>query len=141
MSAVWSSPLDRALATAAAIAAPHGLSVETIPGLNEIDFGAWTGLTFEALHGAEWDAWNTARGTAPTPGGETMLVVQARAVAALCRAEGEVAVVSHQDVLKSILAWALGLPLDNLHRFELLPASRSVLTIGRGWTRVQSINL
>ncbi len=145
LAAVISSPLERAQQTAAALAARQGLMVQTDPALDEADFGAWSGRRFTDLAGPEWEAWNSARGLAPAPGGETMLAVQARAVAALHRwaalhRDGDVALVSHQDVLKSILAQVLGMPLDLLHRFDLTPASRSVVVWGEGWARVDSLN-
>ncbi len=146
LAAVISSPLERAQQTAAPIAARHNLMVQTDPAVNEIEFGAWTGCRFDELAGPEWDAWNQNRGVAPVPGGETMLAAQARAMAAVQRwaalyPAGEVAVVSHQDILKAVVALVLGVPLDLLHRFDLGPASRSVLRIGAGWARIEGINL
>ena len=143
--AVIASPLERAQETAAPIAARHGLPVQTDPALNEVDFGAWSGRAFTDLTGPAWDAWNIARGLAPTPGGETMLAVQARAVAAVqawaaAYPEGEVALVSHQDVLKAVVAQVLGMPLDLLHRLEMGPGGRSVLSFGVGWGKVEMLN-
>jgi len=148
IAAVISSPLDRAQQTAAPIAGALGLAVTTDAALNEIDFGAWTGMTFAALHDrAEWTAWNNFRGTAATPGGETMLQALSRALATLvclrcAHPDGEVVLVSHQDVLRAILAHCLGMPLDLLHRIELAPASRSVLQFfENGDMRVYGVNL
>ncbi len=143
--AVLASPVQRAGETAAPIAAALGLRTITEPGLDEVDFGAWAGRRFEALADAPgWTAWNAARGIAPTPGGEAMLAVQARAVAALAaqRAEGgSVVAVSHSDVIKAVLAYALGMPLDLLHRLGIAPASRSVLVLGEDFARVEAVNL
>lgn len=145
--AVVSSPLERAQETAAPIAAALGLEVVVNPGLHEIDFGDWTGASFGALQGmAGWDAWNRFRSMAPTPGGETMLQALARAldaIACICRAypAGEVVLVSHQDVLKAVLAHCVGAPLDLLHRIELAPASRSVVRIDDADVRVDGMNL
>ena len=139
------SPLLRAEQTAAPIAAATRLCPQTEPAFNEVDFGAWQGQSLDALAQAPgWDGWNRARGLAPTPGGETMLAVQARAVAGLTRHRadgGAVAVVSHGDVIKAVLAQALGMPLDLLHRLEISPASRSVLTVGADFARVEAVNL
>ena len=79
--AVWTSPLQRAIETAVPIAARHGLMPVIDPALTEVDFGTWTGQPFDALHGPEWEAWNTNRAMAVPPGGETILAAQARAVA------------------------------------------------------------
>jgi len=148
IAAVISSPLDRAQQTAAPIAEALGLAVTTDAALNEIDFGAWTGMTFAALQDrADWPAWNNFRGTAATPGGETMLQALSRALATLAclrcaHPDGEVVLVSHQDVLRAILTHCLGMPLDLLHRIELAPASRSILQFfENGDMRVYGLNL
>lgn len=148
IAAVVAGPLERAQQTAAPIAAALGLTVTTDAGLDEIDFGEWTGLAFAALQGSPaWQSWNQSRGTAPTPGGETMLEALARALRSLARwqrayPECEVVLVSHQDLLKALLMHSLGAPLDLLHRIELAPASRSVVTVfGDGSARVDGVNL
>ena len=145
--AVVSSPLERAQQTAAPVAARFGLPVVTEPGLHEIDFGAWTGRTFAELEqDPAWGAWNRFRSVAPCPEGEGMLAAQARALAALralqaSHGEGEVVVVSHQDVLKALLSHFLGAPLDLLHRVGLDPAHRSVLVLYDEGARVEAMNL
>ena len=145
--AVLSSPMERAQATAAAIAARHGLAVQTDPGLNEIDLGAWTGAAFDDLVGQPgWHAWNRCRSLAPTPGGETMAAVQARALATVARVRtahpnGEVVLVGHSDVLKAVLAHILGMPLDLLLRIELHPAHRCVVVVFDEDARVDGLNL
>ena len=148
VTAVVSSPLQRAQETAAPIAAALGLEVATDAGLDEIDFGDWTGLTFEALQGAPgWQAWNQFRGTAPTPGGETMLEALGRALRCLAQwrqaaPDGEVVMVGHQDVLRAVLAHSLGAPLDLVHRIELGAGSCSVLRVfADGGMRVEGTNL
>ena len=145
--AVWTSPMQRAMETAGPIAAVHGLVPVVEPGLDEVNYGEWTGVAFDALGGAAWEAWNRERGMAVVPGGETMLAVQARAVAVMGRAAavdpaggGVMVLVSHQDVLKAMLAHVLGMPLDLLHRLAVGPASRSVVRMGPGWAVVEGIN-
>ena len=143
--AVITSPQQRARETAAPIAAAAGLAAEIEPGLDEVDFGAWSGQSFAALASAPgWHDWNAARGLAATPGGETMLAVQARAVQAVMRHAqdgGTVVAISHADVIKAVLAHVLGMPLDLLHRLDIVPASRSVVVIGNDFARVDGINL
>lgn len=147
VSAVVSSPLQRARETALPLAERFGQPVVVDAGLDEIDFGAWTGLPFADLDGRpEWDAWNRARGLAACPGGETMLAAQARAVAAMhllaaTHPEGEIVLVSHQDVLKSLVAHLLGAPLDLLHRFALDPAHRVTVVLSNGEALITGINL
>lgn len=147
LAAIATSPLQRARETAEIIAAPHRLEVLEVPGLNEIDFGDWSGTTFEALHrDPAWGLFNRFRATAPIPGGETMLAAQARAVgAAVVLAgrfpEAEIAAVSHGDVIKALIAHALGSPVDFLQRLDIAPASRSVLELGPSSVRVLGVNL
>ncbi len=147
LAAVAAGPLQRAQETAAIIAAPHRLEVLEVPGLNEIDFGEWTGMAFEALHALPaWIAFNAFRATAPIPGGETMLAAQSRAVAAITALaarfpDAEVAAVSHGDIVKALVAHALGAPLDLFHRLEIAPASRSVIVLEASAVRVLGVNV
>lgn len=144
--AVYSSPLDRARETAAPLAARQGLAVQIEPALDEIDFGDWTGRTLEALHGLErWRLFNSFRSGTPIPGGERMLEVQARIAAAMLRLRerhpgGTVALVGHGDVLKSALAFWLGVPLDLFQRIELAPASRSIVALSDHGPKILLIN-
>ncbi|GJD99672.1 phosphoglycerate mutase GpmB [Methylobacterium isbiliense] len=146
LAAIYASPLERAQETASPLAARTGLPLQTLPALNEIDFGEWSGRSFEELHGdPRWDGWNTARHVTRPPGGETILEAQARAVRGLeelRRAHGEarLALVSHADVIKLVLAYALGLAADAMGRFEVSPASVSVLVLGDWGAKVESLN-
>ncbi len=145
--AIFSSPQARALQTAQAIGQVLGLPPQPDAALDEVDFGAWTGQAFSTLDGRpDWTLWNTHRSLAPPPGRETMLDVQARAAAMLVRLHaerpgGSFILVSHADVLRSVLAWALGLPVDLMQRLEVSPASRSLLVLGEAGARVECLNL
>jgi broad specificity phosphatase PhoE len=147
LAAVISSPQERAVQMAAAIGLVVGLAPTIDPGLDEMDMGEWTGRSFNDLpDDRAWQAFNIFRSSAPIPGGETMLAVQARAVAVLIRLrlqypDASVALVSHSDVLKSILMHFLGMPLDLIHRFDLAPASRSILELYERDAVVRAINL
>lgn len=147
LEAVVAGPLERAQETATPIAARHRLIVAENPGFDEIAFGAWTGRRFDDLAELpEWQAFNRFRSVATVPGGEAMLTVQARAVAALMRLRAdwpgaEVAVVSHGDVLKSVLAALLGMPLDLCRRLEIAPASRSVVALHDNDAQVLCVGL
>lgn len=146
VAAVYSSPRERACETAAAIAEPHELPVNIIDQLDEIDFGQWMGARFADLEGDEdWQRWNEERGSARCPGGESMAEAVDRAAAALeeiAKAhDGEtVAAVTHCDIIRGVLARYLGMPLDNVLRFDVDPASLSTLELGRWGARVRSIN-
>jgi broad specificity phosphatase PhoE len=143
LGAVISSPQLRARQTATAI----GGSVCIEPGLDEIDFGDWTGMRFDALaEDPRWRMFDVCRSRALVPGGETMLAAQARAVEAVLRigqahAGHDVALVSHGDIIKAILVHMLGMSLDLMQRIELAPASRSIVVLYDDTTVVQAINL
>lgn len=145
--ALISSPMQRARETAAPLAARLNLTVAIEPDLDEIDFGDWTSRRFDELHPSpEWQRFNQLRSAAQIPGGETMLAAQARAVAAILRLrkawpEGEVAIVSHGDIVKALLAYFLGVPLDLFRRIEIAPASRSVLRLDEADVRIEAMNL
>jgi probable phosphoglycerate mutase len=145
--AVYSSPQQRTRETAVPLARARGLPVQIDPAFDEIDFGSWTGRTFQQLQGdgALWQDWVDRRSGACPPGGEPFQRVVARAEAgldALVRRHpgGTLVVVSHGDVLKGLLARALGMSLDHLERFELAPASVSDLVMEGSWAQVRCIN-
>jgi broad specificity phosphatase PhoE len=143
--AIYSSPLERALETAAPIAETHGLAPETVAGLGELHVGEWQGTSFEELEKqSRWRDFNSTRGSVRAPGGELMLETQVRMVQEMERMaqrhDGElVAVVSHGDPLRSVIAHALGISLDLMLRFEISPGSVSVLEWG-GAPRVLCLN-
>ncbi len=144
--AVASSPLERALETAAPIAATHQIEIETIDALTEFEVGDWAGRTFASLDETkEWKRFNAVRSQTRPPGGELMLDVQRRGVSALLDlharyASGTVAVVSHGDVIRAALLYVLGMPIDFVHRLEVAPASVSILELSDGEPRVRLIN-
>ncbi len=146
IAAVVTSPIQRARETAAPLAARLTRTSVTEPGFAEIDFGRWTGLRFDALAGdPAWDAWNRLRSLACCPGGESMHGAQSRALAALhglvVTYRGQaVVVVSHADIIKALLAPALGLSLDHLHRLRIDPASISTLVVFDTDVRVDRVN-
>ena len=144
---VFSSPRLRTRQTAERIAEATGCVVEEEARLDEVDFGAWSGCRFDDLgNDPNWAAWNNLRSLAATPGGETMLQVQARAIGFVQqlkdhRVDEGVVLVSHADVIKSILAYFLGMPVDLMQRIEISPGSRSVATLGDAGVRVEAVNL
>nr|WP_295370711.1 histidine phosphatase family protein [uncultured Sphingosinicella sp.] len=146
LAAVYSSPRERAYYTAREIAEQHEKKVEILDSLDEVDFGDWTGRSFDDLEGDPlWDAWNAERGSARPPGGEAMTDAVTRAVEGLEARAAEhwdqvIAAVSHCDIIRGVIAHYLGLPLDNLLRFDIDPASVSRLVVGSWGARVMSVN-
>jgi probable phosphoglycerate mutase len=144
--ALYSSPLERARATAAAIAGRLRLEVQLADELNEIDYGEWTDRALADLGELpEWQRFNLFRSGSRIPNGESMIDVQARMlrlIERLCAAHPEqmVALVSHGDVIKATLAYYLGVPLDLFQRIELSPASLSLLRVELHGPEVLLIN-
>jgi probable phosphoglycerate mutase len=142
--AVYSSPLERAQETALAICHRLHLRFETEPGFNEIDFGRWTNCSFHQLRNdPEWKRFNSFRSSTGAPGGELMLEAQARALAAiekLRRQHGVVAVVTHGDVIRALVAQFLGFNLDFIHRLKIDPASITILELDERGPKFTLIN-
>ena len=147
LAAIYCSPQQRTQETATPLAEARGLSIRVEPAFDEIDFGDWTGRTFDEVkaRGDGWDHWLAHRGSAQLPGGERFADVPLRAMAGLRRLvrahpDQHVLVVSHGDALKAIVATCLGISLDHLERFDIAPASITVMAMGEGWQQVQLLN-
>ena len=147
INAIYSSPQLRTCQTAQPIAARLGMHVVLAPEFDEIDFGEWTGKSFEELRGqgAAWELWVRRRSEASPPGGEPFAAVQRRAAAGVERLRrrhpGEtVLVVSHADVIKTVLASHLRMSLDDLEQFEIGCGSLNVVEVGDGWSLVKLVN-
>jgi probable phosphomutase (TIGR03848 family) len=137
LAAVVSSPLERCRQTADAVAAGRDLDVQVDDRLGEARYGDWTGHTIKEL--SKDPLWKVVQqhpsaAVFPGPDGEGLAQTQARAVAAVRgwnATLGPDAVwlaCSHGDVIKAILADALGLHLDQFQRIVVDPASISVVT-------------
>lgn len=137
IAAVYSSPLQRAHATARALAAPHQLEVQIADELRESDFGAWEGLSRdEVLARSAEDAqllhaWEHDSTIAP-PGGESFAAMQQRVSTfveqlAATHAGQTLALVSHVGPIKVLLATALAVPISASFRIFLDPATISVI--------------
>ncbi|QNE46711.1 MSMEG_4193 family putative phosphomutase [Glaciihabitans sp. INWT7] len=140
---VVSSPLERCRQTAQAILA-HQADLAGIvldKGITECDYGEWQGKALKDLASEPlWSVVQSHPSAAIFPGGESMATMQARSVAAIRHHDaafesqhgpGAVWVaVSHGDIIKSILADALGMHLDLFQRISVGPASVSIVRYG-----------
>jgi probable phosphoglycerate mutase len=146
LDAVYSSPLERALETAEAIARVAKLEVKQSAAFNEVDFGEWSGKSFETLSRDEcWKRFNTQRSVTKIPGGESFLDVQARVIAELERlaeqhANASVAIVAHADVIKAAVGYVAGTPIDLLQRFEISPGSVSIIATDEHGLKLLAVN-
>ena len=143
-----SSPARRCLDTAAAIrdalAASRPLEMEQDPGLREIDYGAWEGLSAAECRRRDPElraAWERDPYATPTPGGESGADVAARAFPVLEPIEDwltedrlrAAVVVAHNHVLRLRLAALAGFALaDYRRRIVIEPGSYSIVTFGHG---------
>ncbi len=147
LKAIYASPLERTLETAQAVADHHpALTVEIAAGVGEVDFGEWQGRAIKDL--VRRKMWHVIQYT-PTrayfPGGETMRAAQSRAVDTVeslaAQHRGEmIAVVSHSDIIKMVLAHYLGMSLDLFQRIVISPASVSIVQLAYGRPFVALMN-
>lgn len=132
------SPMLRCRETVAQLARARGLAVVADDRLSEVDYGEWTGRKVSSLVKEPlWTVVQQHPSAAVFPEGEGLAAVQARAVAAVrahdLRIRGEYGdravwvLCSHGDVIKSVLADALGQHLDTFQRIVVDPASVSVI--------------
>ena len=141
---VVTSPLERAADSASRIAARLGVEVCEDPDLEEVRFGHWQGLSYEEIVSHEdYRAFAADPTRNPTPGGETIVQVQGRGLAAVGRAApGErVVFVSHGDIIRAILSHYLAVPLDEFRRIRVDNCGLSAITSRRGRAEVKFVNL
>ena len=125
LEAVYSSPLKRAIQTAEAIARHHGLTVEIAPGLNDIDFGEWQGLSLREVRtrfNELLEMWVSDPHLVRIPSGDSLDEVRQRALALMNQVVDkhggkEIALVSHRVVNKVLICALLG--LDNSHFWDV----------------------
>jgi len=146
IAAIYASPMERTRETGEIVGRHLSLPVNIHEDLAELDFGEWTGLTFDEVRkDPRWPLWATHRSLSCIPGGETMRAVQRRVVEAImemreAHPDGHVVVVSHGDVIRAALVFALGMPLDLYSRIEIATASLSTVRIDHNGIRVIAIN-
>jgi len=146
LTAIYTSDLGRASATAVVVAEPHGLQARPRHELREIDCGEWGGLTWEQLIEREPETMERYRARPSEhqmPGGESLVAVQERAWQFLTslwptHAGQHLAVITHHIVVETLLARALELPLERFWRTRRAGnCALSVLDLEAG--RVQPI--
>ena len=144
--AVYASPLERAQETAAPIARATGRRVRTVEGLNECEFGTWTGRKLAELRRlAAWRQVQSLPSGFRFPGGESFAEMQTR----ICGTLGELAArhrggaivaVSHADPIKAAVAQAIGTPLDLFQRIVISPCSVTAIVYSGGGPVVLTVN-
>jgi len=146
IAAIYSSPLERCRETAAPLARERRLAIRARRGLIETGYGDWTGRSIAQLRRSKlWRVVQTAPSAMRFPGGESLVEVQARAVAELDRIVRDhpsdvVVVVTHSDIVLLCLAHHAGLHIDHFQRLVAEPASVSVVVAGGGPSRIVKMN-
>jgi probable phosphomutase (TIGR03848 family) len=147
LGAIYSSPLERTMETAAAIASHYpDLTVQSQDDLGEVRFGEWQGRKLGRLrHEKLWQTVQVYPSRAHFPGGETFRQAQMRAVDVLeslvtRHPNQRVAIVSHSDIIKLVVAHYLGMHLDFFQRIEISPASITVIWLGADRPTVARVN-
>jgi probable phosphomutase (TIGR03848 family) len=151
LAAVVSSPLQRCWDTLAPLALARQLEVSVDDRFVEVDYGEWTGRELSKL-GKEplWKVVQAHPSAAVFPGGEGLAALQARAVAAVREWEAKLAaehgpevlwlVCTHGDIIKAVLADALGVHLDGFQRIVANPCSISAVSYTETRPFVQRVN-
>ncbi|MEW6230633.1 MAG: histidine phosphatase family protein, partial [Bacillota bacterium] len=143
------SPLKRARETAEIIGSVIGVRVEVAPELCEMSFGAFEGKShdeIEAISPGFKKEWMTSPTTVVFPGGESLAELEARCVGFIkkvaCEAEHAkaIAFVSHGQVIRTLLCWALGLGQNARNRFTVQCGSISVLEMDGAHVKLISLN-
>jgi ribonuclease H / adenosylcobalamin/alpha-ribazole phosphatase len=143
---IESSPRRRARHTAGIIAAQRDTTVRIVPQMDELDYGSWSGRTFETLAAdPQWCRWNKYRAVSRTPAGDSIRDVQERALAHFRKLQQTldretIAIVTHVEVIRSVVLLALEAPLGDYQRFEIAPASLTTLSVAGGQLRLDSVN-
>jgi probable phosphoglycerate mutase len=148
LTAIYSSPLERALETAQPIAAARKLRIIQEPDLMDTHIGKWQGRSCKALNSTEaWAVMQRAPSRFRFPGGESFLECQARVVSVLERIvrkhdepQDVVAVVCHSDPIKLAVAHLMGIPLDQFQRLCCDTGSLTALRIHATGAQLVKLN-
>jgi probable phosphomutase (TIGR03848 family) len=138
LKAIYASPLPRTTETAEIVAKPHRLKVRPAEGVIEVDYGRWTDRPLKPLYKHKmWPAIQQTPSLVTFPDGESIRGMQERAITAVeeiaAKHDGKkIAIVSHADVIKALVAAYSGMPLDSFQRIMVNPASVTVISTGKG---------
>jgi probable phosphomutase (TIGR03848 family) len=144
--AVYSSPLERTMETAAEIARVLKLKIQPKTELGEVNYGDWTGRAIDKL--TKTDTWPVVQfypSAARFPNGEALYETQTRAVrqvnALVDDHQGQtIVIVSHADLIKSVVAHYLGVHLDLFQRIVISPASVTAISFFKLGPRIHLVN-
>lgn len=146
LDALYVSPLQRAMESAGPIAHAFGVLPQYISAFTEVDFGIWTGMSFDALErDHQWCSYNAKRSAALVPSGETAPALRERVLGALdeIRARhtwGTIAIITHAEVIRVVALECYGRSLDEFETVPVEPASITAVHFGGRAPRVWFAN-
>lgn len=148
VASVYTSPLRRAYTTAAILAEPHLLELNVLDDLIELGLGDWQGLHMDEIKRRWPDVWQQSRidpSEVTMPNGESFGQVTERAVRVFESVLGsnpgkQVLMVTHEVVVKVIVAHVLGVSNSMYRRFEVNNASLSVVRVANSNSRLITLN-
>jgi broad specificity phosphatase PhoE len=144
--AIYTSPVLRAVETARHLRSGRKTAVRHAPEMAEIDYGRWIGKTFEeVIPEKAFRVYHRTPLKAQAPGGEHMKEVFGRTIAFVewlrkRHKRGRIAVVSHADVIKTVLVHYLGMDYDHLLKLRIDNVSISLLWFYQKRVRVMAVN-
>lgn len=144
---IISSPLDRTMETANAVLQHHThLQLQLNEEIGEVDYGDWQGAKIASLRNRKmWEVIQEYPTRAYFPNGEAMRDVQVRAVNEIERLAREfprdtIAIFSHADLIKMVVAHYLGMHLDVFQRIVISPASITGIQLGHSRPFITTVN-
>jgi phosphoserine phosphatase len=147
-SKIYTSPMNRCVATGAAISKACGIAAEICADLNDIDYGAWQFKTFEdakADDPALFAAWFASPQMVRFPGGESLQDVAARCANAMRlvfarHPHDTIVLVGHDSVNRVLLLQCLDLPLSKYWRIDQAPCCLNEIDIDGGSICIRRVN-
>ena len=148
LTAVYSSPLQRAKETAEIVAQPHRLSIEIAPGFNELDLSRWAGLTATEIASRDpeaWDIWCNNPRDLSISGIESFVELQNRIWKGLeeittGQPRGNIVVATHDGIIRIAVLLALGISMDNYRTITVSNAGMTILDIGPARAYLRALN-
>ncbi len=146
ISAIYTSPLERCVETATAIAQPRGLALRLVESIGEVRYGEWQGAELKELYKHElWPGVQFYPSGTRFPNGETLGEAQMRMVQALDALRARhpkeiIAVCSHADIIKLAVAYYVGMHLDLFQRLVINPCSLTAIAFERMGPRLLAFN-
>ncbi len=146
IAAIYASPLERTMETAAPMAEALSLPIRTEQRLLECDFGDWTGAVLDDLKRLpKWELLMKNPESFRFPGGESFVEMQERLGSFIGEAknihQGHIILAfTHADPIKVVIATAFGMPLGHLHKIAVSPTSASTVIYGLETSMVMTVN-